>query len=47
MEKFELQKPVSQLLNVLKSHFFVCDLLSDRLVRRIEKNSIISAKSFL
>ena len=30
MEKFELQKAISQLLNVLKSHiFFACELLSD------------------
>ena len=30
MEKFELQKAISQLLNVLKSHiFFTCELFSD------------------
>ena len=37
MEKCELQKPVSQLLNALKSHFFACELYSDKLFWTIEK----------
>ena len=47
MGKFELQTPVSQLLNALKSQFFACELYSNRLFQTIQKNSTISAKSFL
>ena len=37
MGKFELQTPVSQLLNVLKSQFFVCELYSNWLFQTVEK----------
>ena len=37
MGKFELQKPMSQLHNVLKSQFFVCELYSNKLFQTIEK----------
>ena len=30
MKQFELQKPISQLLNVLKCHLLACELISDR-----------------
>ena len=29
MEQSELQKPISQLFKVLKSHFFLCELFSE------------------
>ena len=47
MEKFELQRPISQLFNTINSQFCMCELFSDRLFQTIEKNPLISAKSFL
>ena len=36
MKQFELQKPISQLFNALKSHLFACDLFADGLFPTIE-----------
>ena len=36
MKQFELQTPISQLSNALKSHFFVCELFSDRFSEQIK-----------
>ena len=37
MKQFELQKPISQLFNALKSHVFACELFSDRFSNIIPK----------
>ena len=48
MEKFELQKPVSQLLNALKSHFFCVNFFQIDCSKQLKKSySMMSAKSFL
>ena len=31
IKQFELQTPISQLFNALKSHIFACELFTDRL----------------
>ena len=36
MKQFELKKPMSQLFNAQKSHFFACELFSVKLFRTIE-----------
>ena len=47
MKQFELQKPISQLLNVLKCHLLACELISDRNVLNNLIKPIISEKIIL
>ena len=42
MKQFELQTPISQLFNALKSQYFACELFSEQ-----SNKSIISEKMFL
>ena len=37
MKKFELQKPISQLFNALKSQYFACELFSDEQSNKTHK----------
>ena len=46
MDKFELQKSVSQLLNALKSQLFACELFSDRLFQTNKKSPYFQPNHF-